>query len=73
MKALDELGLEQTHPGGAVAGEGGKIIQNEVEAASWTQRCRSSRATTGGTAGETMKAKMEPTRKGFGKSLANNG
>ena len=52
--------------------EKAKEYQAEVEA-SWRPRCRTFPRDYWWNSGSTMKVKMEPTRKGFGQSLKNNG
>ena len=72
VKALDELGLKETIAYDALLKKA-KEYQMEVEAKLARQDAAASQRITGGTSGSQMKVKMEPTRKGFGKSLANNG
>ncbi len=69
--ALKELGLSERIPVGQLMDKA-KSYQAEVDARLAAKMPRFSRDYWWN-AGETMKVKMEPTRKGFGKSLAENG
>ncbi len=71
VKALDELGLKDTIAYDKLL-EAAKEYQQEVEAKLADKTPRFSRDYWWNS-GDTMKVKMEPTRKGFGLSLKNNG
>jgi transketolase len=71
VKALDELGLKETIAYDALL-EIAKEYQSEVEVTLAKKMPRYSRNYWWNTGGS-MKVKMEPTRKGFGRSLQKNG
>ena len=71
MKGLAELGLTERIPVQALLDKA-KLYQNEVDCKLDAKLPHFSRDYWWN-ASETMKAKMEPTRKGFGQSLAVNG